>query len=278
MSVPFTPEQALAMRLNQFSSTAREITGFYTALKELHRSGALATTHHVQIWTDSLDAQTACVNMRGANPVFAAVKQLYLLAWDNDIMLEFVWVPRSHELLRYADFMSKLPDPTDWCFSRTFATHLVFHTIERTPDIDCLASSTAHMCPFYYSLVYDGSCAAVDGFRQPWNTWPDIGNGVTSSRPGKPLCWVFPPPSLALTAARKIQAERADAILVIPRDTPAALVHILSSMTNTAARTREIMLTGPHQKMVFPSSRVPPRAADGGWKTPLKAFVVTWGQ
>jgi hypothetical protein len=147
MSIMFTSDQALAMSQNEFSSTAREVTGFYTALQELHRTGRLAGVNHVQIWTDSQAAYADCTRMRGVPPVFHAVKCLYLLAWEHGIALEFVWVPRSHETIRYADFLSKRLDPTDWCFSRTFARNLVFDVLHITPDIDCLASSSAHMCP-----------------------------------------------------------------------------------------------------------------------------------
>lgn len=211
--------------------------------------------------------------MRGVPPVFAAVKQLYLLAWDYGVMLEFVWVPRSHEKLQYADYLSKRADATDWCFSRQFALHLVFDRLQRTPDIDCLASHAAHICDTYFSAIYDGQCVAVDGFRQHWARWP---TPVLPPFPAKPLCWVFPPLSLAPQATRKVYYDRADAILVLPRTPPAPVARLLTAIGAQAAVTHRIMLTGPHARMVFPSPLVPPRAADGGWKTPLMAFVVFW--
>lgn len=91
--------------------------------------------------------------MRGVPTLFAAVKQLYLLAWDCEIVLEFVWVPRFHEELQYADFLSKRPDPADRCFLRHFAQQLVFDRLHRSPDIDCLASHAVHMCTAYFSAI-----------------------------------------------------------------------------------------------------------------------------
>jgi hypothetical protein len=271
MSILFTAAQASAMSQNSFSSTAREVTGFCAALHELHRTGKLSGVSHVQIWTDSQAAYADCTRMRGVPRVFYAVKHLYLLAWEYGLALEFVWVPRSHEALQYADFLSKRLDPTDWCFSRTFARNLVFDVLNVTPDLDCLASSSAHMCPMYFSAVYDGSCAAVNGFRQRWDQWPKEPHPQR-----KPMCWVFPPPSLLLPAAKKILTEQANAILVLPADTPQNVAQMLTDMQRQATRTLELRLTGPHARMVFPSPRVPARAAYGGWKTPLKAFVVVW--
>jgi hypothetical protein len=155
--------------------------------------------------------------------------------------------------------------------SRAHSPDSRFAVINMTPDIDCLASSSAHICSTYFSEVYDGSCAAVNGFRQRWDQWPQ------NPHPNrKPLCWVFPPPSLALQTARKILTEQADAILVIPRETPMAVELMLRDMRRLATHTQAITLTGPHARMVFPSNRVPARAAHGGWKTPLMAFVVFW--
>ena len=39
------------------------------------------------------------------------------------------------------------------------------------PDMDCLASAHALMCTLYFSTVYDGICAAVDGLLQRWDRW-----------------------------------------------------------------------------------------------------------
>lgn len=63
------------MAQNDFSSTAREITGFHTALTELQRSDALSHITHIQLWTNSQAAYAACVNMHGIPLVFAAVRK-----------------------------------------------------------------------------------------------------------------------------------------------------------------------------------------------------------
>lgn len=272
MSLPFTDDQTAAVAANQFSSTTREVEGFVAAYRELQRTGTLHDRKHVQIWTDSQAAFADCTRMRGTPEVFQAVATLHLLAWQDGVMLEFVWVPRSHQFLQYADHLSKLQDPTDWCFSRTFAHTLIFEPLSTTPDIDCLASHSAHVCNTYFSELFDGHCCAVDGLRQPWDQWPST---VRATR-AKPLCWVFPPPSLALVATRKVLTDRADAILVLPRALPPTVDTVLHRIRAAAATTHMIPLTGPHRHMVFPSRRVPARAAAGGWKTPLMALVVFW--
>jgi ribonuclease HI len=272
MAVPFSQEQRVAMQSNNFSSTEREVTGFIVALQELHRTGRLKQTGTVQIWTDSQAAYADCLRMRGTPTVFAAVRTLYTFAWEQGVNLEFVWVPRTHELLTHADQLSKLEDPTDWGFSRKFAESQIFNVVHRKPSLDCLASAEVHMCETYFSTVFDGKCVAVDGMLQPWNTWP----ARAHHRTGKPFCWVFPPQSLALPAALKIQRERADAVLVLPRQLTTALEQVLRATEEEAVFAQRFLLSGPHARMIFPSRRVPVRVAQGGWKTPMMAIVVSW--
>jgi hypothetical protein len=147
-----------------------------------------------------------------------AVRDLYIFAWECGLSLEFVWVPRSHVLLAHADHLSKLTDPADWGFSRGFAESQISNVIHRKPSLDCLASAAVHMCETYFSEVFDGKCVAVDGMQQAWNVCPTRAHHHS----GKPFCWVFPPPSLVLPAALKIHRERADAVLVLPRQVMAA--------------------------------------------------------
>lgn len=248
------------------SSTVREVRGFERALQELDRSGKLCPGLVVQIWTDSQAAYASCVRMRGNTSVFAEVKALYLLAWRASVELQFVWVPREHEMLRAADELSKWRDGSDWRFSRTFARQQLFRVMG-VPDIDCLASAQAHMCPVYYSAMYDGMCAAVEGMLQRWDVWPQ-----RSNRRGKPLCWVFPPVTMIPAVLQKIKRERAEAIIVLPRELPADTQTELRRLRLSHA----VQLCGPHASMVVATSRVPQHASAGGWKVPLQAVRVTW--
>ena len=248
------------------SSTLREIMGFREAMRALAAEGRLHGGRKVQIWTDSQAAYACCVRMRGSGQIFQEVCELHRLAWRTDVQLSFVWVPREHEALRAADSLSKWQDKGDWAFSRTFAAQQLFPSMGE-PDIDCLASSWASMCKRYYSAVYDGQCAAVDGLGQRWDQWPRRAPGK-----GKPLCWVFPPVAMSAEALLKIERERAEAIVVLPRQGHAAVAEILQRLPISA----EVAITGPHWAMVRPTSRVPTQTAAGGWRMPLKAVRVHW--
>lgn len=250
----------------QLSSTVREIRGFAAAVRGLAESGRLRRGLVVQIWTDSQAAYACCVRMRGNVSVFPEVRALYLAAWAAGVELTFVWVPREHAMLRAADDLSKWQDTSDWMLSRTFARQQLFGLMGY-PDIDCLASKHAHMCPVYYSAVYDGECAAVDGMLQPWDCWP-----VRVPQPGKPLCWVFPPVKLVPAVLRKIHLEKAEAIVILPRDETPETCDCLKVLP---VRHRQD-LCGPHQAMVVPTHRVPAHAAMGGWKMPLQAVRIAW--
>lgn len=255
-----------AERRAHLSSTVREIRGFTTALRGLAAAGVLLPGLVVQIWTDSQAAYASCVRMRGNVSVFREVRALYLVAWEVDVELTFVWVPREHAMLRAADELSKWQDKGDWRLSRAFACQQLFGLMGR-PDVDCLASKHAHIVPVYYSAVYDGGCAAVDGMLQPWDKWPQRASGA-----GKPLCWVFPPVTMASAALRKVASEQAEAIVVLPRDETAEISELLHALP---VRHRK-QLCGPHAAMVTPTHRVPAHVAAGGWKVPLQAVRIAW--
>ena len=124
----------------ELSSTVREVRGSVEALRGLNLSNRLQPGAAVQIWSDLQAAYACCSRMRCNTKVFAEVKDLHLLAWETEVRLSFVWVPRSHEALVAADHLSKWEDGGDWQFSRMFAQQQIFDE-GREPDIDCLASA-----------------------------------------------------------------------------------------------------------------------------------------
>lgn len=252
----------------QHSSTLREVKGFVVALEGLVAAGRLRQGQQVQVWTDSQPAYACCVRMAGRGQVFEQVCALHVQAWKAEVELSFVWVPREHEALQAADALSKWVDQSDWRFSKQLAEQQLFREMG-VPDVDCLASAQAHMCEIYYSAMYDGHCVAVDGMAQRWDEWP--GRAERSTGP-QPLLWVFPPVSMLADALRKIEKERAAAIVVLPRQVSAAVAEVLVRLPVVL----EKLLSGPHRVMVRPTNRVPAQTAAGGWKMPLRAVLVKW--
>jgi hypothetical protein len=272
MAFPMSAEERAAMQGEGLSSTLREVKGFIRGVQELHRLGRVQKGAAVQIWTDSQSAYACCARMRGHGEVFEAVKTLHLLAWEMGLELSFVWVPREHEVLQAADLLSKSIDPGDWRFSRKFAAQQVFSKLG-TPDLDCLGSAWAHMCPVYFSEMFDGKCCAVDGFQQRWDAWPSRGGDQPAARRGgKPLCWLFPPLSRLHATLVKIETDRAEAIVVLPRTLDVACETVLKRLPVR----QQVDVSGPHSVMVVATVRVPAQVAAGGWKTPLRACRVAW--
>ena len=83
---------------------------------------------------------------------------------------------------------------------------------------------------------------------------------------------MFPPVGLLGLAVRKVERERADAIVVLPRACTAEVLGVLRKLPIHTHR----QLNGPHRTMVRPTKRVPAAVAEGGWRMPLQAVLVKW--
>ena len=266
LAQPFTAAEQARMDAGSFSSTAREVHGYIAALSALAKEQPEAVQGaNVQIVSDSSAAVADCERMAGNAAVFPAVRQLHLLAWQLQAMLSFIWQPRDSPELVLADGLSRLPDPTDFAFSQSIAQQQIFGPWGVMPTLDCFGSLNAQMCDTYFAAVNDGHCAAVNGLLQRWDQQPGT--------PGvKPLCWVFPPPSMLTTALRKICSERAEALVVCPQRLSEQAQHLLEQLPQVQKRS----CTAKHAGLVFPTRRVPQAVRAGGWKTPLQVIHVSW--
>lgn len=264
---PFSLPEQCRMDSGGFSSTEREVRGFLAALCALARSHpGRVKGADVQLWGDSKGAVSDCRRMKGGPTVFPAVLQLYQLAFELQAQLSFVWLPREDERVQAADALSRKPDPSDWRFSRKFAAEQMFNRAGfQHPDIDVFASRQAHVCPVYFSEQYDGISAGVNGLLQSWTQWPP----QAERRPGRPVCFMFPPPHLLAQTLQKVWHEGAQGVLVCAADLPPGLRSLLRQVL-----VRSVPLCGPHSNMVTPTRRVPSEVRAGGWKTPLQGCWV----
>ena len=96
------------------------------------------------------------------------MRELHLLAMRHQLLLAFVWRPRTHALLQHADALfSKVQDASDWRLSRAFVRTQLFQQTEfGLPDVDMFASDWASQVPVYVSVHWDGQCVAVDPWAQ----------------------------------------------------------------------------------------------------------------
>ena len=232
-------------------------------LHEVQRRG-------VRFLPDSWAAVSDCRRMRSKPEVFAAVRQLYVLAMEHGIELTFDWVPREHPALVLADALSKLQDASDWRLSRTIGRQYLCQLGWPAPDVDVFGSAGAHFCFLYYSRECDGVCAGVDDLNQRWDRMP-AQSAQVAAQPRKLMCWVFPPPALLMPALCKLQSERADALVVSALEPPVHEAALLRSLAS-----QSVPLQAPHHVLVQPTRRVPREVAEGGWHTRLQLCRIVW--
>ena len=273
-SVPFQPVESL------LSSTVRELRGAQWGLRGLLqqrpqlvrggvvqvacRPGALLEQQQVRLWLDSQTAVGACAREGTSRAaVWQEVKALLLLAHQHGLALQVVWHPRTAAVAREADALSKRDDPHDWQLSRRLLRQHLLKAGFGVPDLDCFASALASQCSKYFAAVFDGSCAGVDGLAQSWA--PDSA--------GRPLCFVAPPLYLLREALVKIRREKAEAIVVAPRQLAPQLQAVLDTMR---ASVKHCDLQGPPHVLMRPTVAVPAKVAEGGWKTCLQLIRISW--
>lgn len=167
---------------------------------------------------DCFPAIQDLLKMKGTCNVFPEVKQLYVFAAMHDVHVDFVWVPRTHEWLQYADALSRLLDS-----SETFLRHNQFVFVCKlkhqgvawgwpTLDVFAGAAKGQHQVERFYTLHYAPGCLAVNAMHQCWARDAPIQNGHG-------LLWMFPPFELIGAVLNKLKVEQVDAILILPKHT-----------------------------------------------------------
>ena len=97
----------------------------------------------MQIHSVSAVAVADCSRMRGAPDVLPTIHELSMLASELQLMLHFVWHPRTAAPARLADALSKHQHTSDWAlFTHVYAETGLrsLHTDARTQVLDCVAS------------------------------------------------------------------------------------------------------------------------------------------
>lgn len=109
-----------------------------------------------------------------------------------------VWIPREENEL--ADFYSRCLDDDDWRIADS-----VFQLLERRwgpHNVDRFATHYNTKCILFNSRVWCPGTQVVDAFSVTWA-------GVTN--------WLVPPVRLIMTCLEKLETEKAQATLVLPK-------------------------------------------------------------
>ena len=130
------------------------------------------------------------------------LQALAIQIWDlcrlYKIHIEWVWKPRKSEEVRYADFLSKDFDFSDFCISSQ-DFEVIWNKFGPF-SCDFFASSiTCRMSPFMSRYMCEGSSGS-DAFSVPWN-----GNG-----------YFHPPVHRIVDTVRYASQQRTEGVLVTP--------------------------------------------------------------
>ena len=259
--VPLSQAEQAAAATGQLSSTTRELMAlYYTVVAAAH----LLQHGRLQYFTDCQAEMHSVLGMKGNLATFPWVKGIRLMLAELDCQLGVVWRPRSDPEQRYADWLSKLEDNSQWSLDErvgyalnlscsklhlrsTSALCMGIHELTSRPlpepstepvtgqplsprrcwtNVQVSLKITSHPCltgcsitidlmgdtittkhPRFYARYWCLGAAGVDALAQPW---------AYDSEGQRHLGWCYAPFSLVGVVIRKIAAERADVVLVIP--------------------------------------------------------------
>ena len=92
-----------------------------------------------------------------------------MFAARHDVHVDFVWQPRTHKWLQYADVLSKIPDSSEFYMRhRQFVMVCLLHyhgDIWGWPTLDVFAGSAKgqHHAQRYYTLYYAPGSYGING-------------------------------------------------------------------------------------------------------------------
>ena len=144
----FDSEEIDSMQYNQLSSVLRETKNsrltVETLIESLHGI-ASQVAGMVCVYTgDCFPAIQNMSNMKGSVQVFPKVKQLYESAAGADLLLEFVWKPRTDADMVYAGELSRMVDSSEtflaqFAFNQICSLQLWVGQSWGVPTLDCFA-------------------------------------------------------------------------------------------------------------------------------------------
>lgn len=269
MALSFDQLEIQSMQLGKLSSVYRETKNARLALEYvIHSLGSAMVAGSLVVYTgDCFPAVQDLLKMKGSQQVFPEVKLLYMLAASHDVHVEFVWKPRTHEWLLQADVLSRLPDSSEF-----YMRHSQFVIVCRlqhaggrwgwpTLDVFAGAAKGQHHAKRFYTLHYAPGCLAVNGLHQPWATDAQVPELLS-------LLWLFPPFALIGAVLNKLQLERVNAILILPKHVK-FWVSMLSKLPVVASHDM-----GFHKGLYSLGSKMPQAWQANMPRIPLMAYLI----
>ena len=207
------------------SSLARETRGVYLAFRVAVERCPAHLRHTIcRLINDNQGCIQVYQSMGGSSPiVFKTVRELWELAFENDIELQFEWRRRTDPAIQVADELSKKEDGTDFRLTTAAFKFIcqqplalaVQQHLQREiwgyPTLDVFAAEENSKVTLFLSKYLCPRSAGVDGFTLPWQQ-----HHLTEPQQ-RPLVWAFYGPfSDPSQVIQKVLQEKVDTILVVP--------------------------------------------------------------
>lgn len=188
-------------------SSSAPLRELYAILAALQPTTFLAQArgHEVLLRTDSETAHLVLSKGGTTSPsMHGLALHLFQHCLANSIRLKTMWIPRSANSA--ADAITHDPDSDAWHILPSVFTSIT--TALGRPTSDLFASKVNAKAPIYVTRYFDPAAAWCDAFTRSWN--PSV-NPLIGSRP-----YLCPPFHLLARTLRKLEEDRAAAILVLP--------------------------------------------------------------
>jgi len=183
------------------SSTFRELSAI---LHLLLVQGRALRHHKVVSWCDNANAERIITRGSGVPELHHLALMIHRIARRLDITLQVRWVRRTDPRIRLADELSRFDQPRvdtdDFGLSQRSFDYVVraFGPFQ----FDLFAASHNAKCESYASLRLDAAAKVRDAFSVRWSTLGEL--------------YVHPPIGSLAATVRKIVAEGATGVLVLP--------------------------------------------------------------
>lgn len=244
------------------SSAARETIGYARAIRVAcdQFSDRLAQSS-VLLHGDSQAALAAIQKFASSNVIIHEnLTDLFHLCAQYKFDIIPRWIPRAN--LAHADELSRRPDASDWGCSEALI-RLITSKFDVSIDLDVFASDAYHTSPRFISAFYTPGCIGVHALALSWRSFLTDASATA---------WVFPPTKAISHALPIIEAERINAILIVPtRQASNEWIQIL----NLPAKITEPFETPRKPELRTASLRVPSGSINRVLMG-LTAFSIRW--
>lgn len=180
------------------SSTWREMRGLSLLIKTQGCDLRRKTVVH---WTDSKNVERIMLKGSSITELQNLALSVYQGAKSNYIDLRVIWRPRSDPRLKLADDFSRAVDIEDYGIDDDSFAYLQFLACKKF-DFDVFASDANNRVSSFSSVLASNRALFRDAFTHSWS--------------GLGFAYLHPPVNLIGPSIRKIVADRAKGILILP--------------------------------------------------------------